>query len=312
MPIGPLLEAAIMVWADNQAAVTWPFQPVVDTTSSDSMIPNTPLQLWDDFTQSISSSGSSSSYKKHISIITGFCSHEGTAFVPNQASTNAEFRSFFATLIPSFTPSDLDALETLYPDPVTHPDSPYRNEPRHRGRYGAQFRRLHEAYAHYAYICPILHTAHMLSSAASASEDTKVHVYVYEYAALGAAFAAASHGEQAPVVAHDMEFLRGRPGLIATAREMNRRWTAFAAEEGGVLGEDVWPEFVTPFDGGDGTAAGGERKLLVFGEGNDEEVDDGEGNPGVPVRERTLTEGERERCRFWWARMGLSEGMCER
>ncbi len=309
MPIGPLLEAAIMVWADNERAVTWPFQPVVDATSPDSMIADTPLKLWDDFAASSSSNNSNSTEKKHISIITGFCSHEGTSFVPGKASTNADFRSFFATLIPSLTSADLDELEALYPDPVANPDSPYRNTPSHEGRYGAQFCRLHEAYAHYAYIGPVLHTAHRLSAlAAAASDGVAVHVYVYEFAALGNAFRAASHGEQAPVVAHDMDFLQGMPGLTATAREMNRRWTAFAASRDGVLGEEVWPEFETPLSGGGG---GGKGKMLVFGEGNDEDVDGSQKNQGVAVKERTLTDGEMERCRFWWERMGLSEGMCD-
>ena len=141
-----------------------------------------------------------------------------------------------------------------------------------------------------------------------------MHVYVYEFAALGNAFHAASHGEQAPVVAHDMEFLEGKPGLIATAGEMNSRWTAFGASKEGTLRPDVWPEFETPFssssDGGGGGVGAG--KMLVFGEGNDEQVEGGERRAGVPVKERTLTDSEMERCKFWWERMGLSQGMSER
>lgn len=230
-------------------------------------------------------------------MLAGFCSHEGTSFVSQRAKTNAEFRSFFATLIPGLSPADLDALEALYPDPTTDPASPYHNFPTAVGpsRQGAQFHRLHAAYAHYAYICPVLHTAHKLAAAGA-------RVYVYEYAALGAPFRAASHGDQASVVAHDPKALAFRPGLAAVAKEMNARWTAFAAAADGDVG-DAWPAFASPFEGGAG-------EVLVFGEGNDEAA--GGKETGTPVRKRVVTEREMAQCRFWWERMELSQGMGER
>ncbi|KND94521.1 Cholinesterase [Tolypocladium ophioglossoides CBS 100239] len=289
LPVDDLLDASLMVWADNMASVCWPFQPVVDGgPGGGGIIPDAPLKLWDDAARS--------GRMRDQAVITGFCSHEGTSFVPQRAATNAAFLSFFKTLIPSLAPADLAALERLYPDPVTHPSSPYANPPQSRSRYGAQFTRLHEAYAHYAYICPVLHTAHSLSCAGAT-------VYLYEYAALAPPFFAASHGDQAAVVAHDMALLRGKPGLADVAGAMNARWTRFTASADGTLDEALWPRFVSPFDGR-GQPNG---RLLVFGDGNDEAA--GGLGKGTPVKTRTLTEREMEQCRFWWDRMELSQGM---
>ncbi|KID97978.1 Carboxylesterase, type B, partial [Metarhizium majus ARSEF 297] len=176
---------------------------------------------------------------------------------------------------PSLTGDHLDALERLYPDPVTGPSKRYKNAP--GCRHGAQFRRLHEA----------------LSCAGA-------RVYLYEYAATSEPFGAASHGDQAPVVAHDMETLRGQRGLVAVAEEMTSRWGQFMASPTGEI--ESWPRFQSPFDDGRG---GGE--LLVFGKGNDEAA--GGKSEGVAVRKRILTDEEMAQYKFWWERMELSQGM---
>ncbi|KAL6901351.1 alpha/beta-hydrolase [Trichoderma evansii] len=301
LPIDSLIQSSFTVYAMHHTAVTWPFQPVIDGPGG--IIPDLPLNLWRDLINS--------GRAKDLSVITGFCSHEGTTFAPQHASTSAEFRSFFQKLIPSFSADDLDALEMLYPDPLIHPDSPYRQPPGIGGPqkrpYGAQFRRIHEAYGHYAYICPVLHTAHTLSRAGA-------RVYLYEYAALSSPFKAASHGDQPPAVTHDLNTLEFTPGLVATAKEMSQRWISFSSSPSGTLDQsdedERWPEFQSPF-GDDGSLPGaGPGELLVFGDGNDEAA--GGRNQGTPVKTRTLTERELEQCRFWWDRMELSQGMGER
>ncbi|KAM0261954.1 hypothetical protein ACHAQJ_001958 [Trichoderma viride] len=301
LPIDALIQASFTVYAMHHTAVTWPFQPVVDGPGG--IIPDLPLNLWRQLVDSGRAKG--------ISVITGFCSHEGTTFAPQHASTSAEFRSFFQKLIPSFSADDLDALEMLYPDPLIHPDSPYRQPPGIGGPqkrpYGAQFRRIHEAYGHYAYICPVLHTAHTLSRAGA-------RVYLYEYAALSSPYKAASHGDQPPAVTHDLNVLEFTPGLVAVAKEMNHRWTSFSSSPSGTLSQgdedEAWPEFQSPL-GDDGSLPGaGLGELLVFGDGNDEAA--GGRNQGTPVKTRMLTERELEQCRFWWDRMELSQGAGER
>lgn len=304
LPVDSVIDASFALYAMNHTAVTWPFQPVIDGPNG--VIPDLPLNLWRQFVDS--------GRAKDMSIITGFCSHEGTTFAPQHASTSAEFRAFFQKLIPSLSADDLDALELLYPDPHIHPDSPYRQPPGIGGpqkrSYGAQFRRIHQAYGHYAYICPVLHTAHTLSRAGA-------RVYLYEYAPLSAPFTAASHGDQTSAVTLEMNALEATPGLKAMAKEMNYRWTSFCASPTGTLNGDdeqeAWPVFRSPL-GDDGSAAAlsgaGIGELLVFGEGNDEAA--GGKSLGTPVKTRKLTDRELEQCRFWWDRMELSQGMGER
>lgn len=270
------------VFSEHSSSSTWPFQPVVD--GKDGMIPHIPLRQITTLCQE--------DRVKNMSIITGFCSHEGTQFVPLGLSTNLQFRQWFATLIPSFTETDLNLLEELYPDPVTSSSSRYKLPA--NSKNGLQWRRLHEAYAHYAYICPILHTADTLSSAGAS-------VYLYEYAAISDSFHAASHGDQAHIVAHDMEFLHNKKGLLSIAEEMTSRWGEFIASPSGKVRN--WPRFKSPF--GESETRGGE--LLVFGGGNDEAAGGEEG--GVAVQTRVLDEEELAQCRFWWERMELSQGM---
>ncbi|KAG6060710.1 hypothetical protein E4U17_003581 [Claviceps sp. LM77 group G4] len=292
-PLKAILKAWASVWTEHERTTTWPFQPLIDGD----VIPEGPLSSLKAFPAASASSPA-------MSILTGFCTHEGTHFVPATASTNTEFLRFFKTLIPGLSDPDLRALEELYPDPVTHPDSPYRNKsntvtetvPQDKQGglglglgIGAQFRRLYTAFGHWAYICPILHTAHVLSS--------KGHtVYLYEYAPISAPFGACSHGDQAHVVAHEMDHLREYKGLGKTAREMILRWSRFIGSPTGDLG-DLWPQY---------SEGEGQQRLLVFGEGNDEGA--GGKGEGRPVRMRVVSEEERRVCEFWWRIMGLSQG----
>lgn len=250
------------------------------------MIPDLPLKLWE---QRVADGRAG-----RMCVLTGFCSHEGIGFVPASAQSNQDFRNFFTTLIPSLSVADLAALDALYPDPVTDPSSPYV----HRGRQGAQFRRLATAYGDFAYIAPVLHTAHVLSSAGA-------RVYVYEYAEISPPFDAAMHGAQGPAAERDVSLLSGRPGLAETAVALHGRMTQFVSSSDGDMG-DSWPAFVSP-----GTAetpiSMGEGRILVFGASRGEEAE------GVyPVRERVLTLEDMRRMRFWWERMELVQGMGER
>lgn len=269
--IEDILHASLMVWAENMDSLAWPFQPIIDGA----VIPDLPLKLW-------------KQPRLLPAILTGFCSHEGADFMPK---TLPSFRSFFSALIPTL---DLDALEAVYPDPDADPASPYET-----GEAG-QRKRLSDAYGHYAYICPVLHTAHMASRSGT-------RVYLYEYAGLNGKTddggKTAGHCAQSSLVRPSLDDIGSYPGLLATSREMHSRWAGFTTSPDGDLG-DQWPAFETPFGGE------GKGEMLVFGEGNDEAC--GGTERGVPVGRRRVTGREMEVCRFWWERMELSEGMGER
>lgn len=290
MPLRPLLAAADVVWTTFESSVQWPFQPIVDGD----VIPDTPVRLW--------AQRAADGRAKGMRVVTGFCSHEGTSFVPRSASSSDDFRAFFAALIPALSADDLLALEALYPDPVADPSSRYADPAgKHhhhppRGEGGAQFFRLAAAYGDFAYVAPVLHTAHMLSSAGA-------RVYVYEYAAVSSDEYGASHASHTPAASRDAAVIPHFPGLSAIAEAMHSRWTRFVCEPEGNLGEEDWPAFVSP-------EVGGEGRMLVFGEGNDE-LAGGKGR-GVAVRERSLGEEEMRKMRFWWDRVELVQGMGEK
>lgn len=342
LPVETIVRASKIVWDKYVDSVTWPFQPVIDgpnpyansSRHHHDHTPSAPLRLIPDLPINSWRAG------RHlrIPVITGYSTNEGTMFIPPEADTNAEFRAFFQILIPTLTPADLDELEALYPDPATaQPGSErYRDVPPGKGR---QWARLDAAYSDYAYICPVLQTAHFLSRAGVG------HVYVYRYAAT-ALWGTANHGDEAPVVAHDMDALgRGRPGLLAIADAMSSRFARFVASkvgspnpnpdpdpdpdgdhDHGELGVDrnknrnrnsdgggggggdgdsalgpAWPAFESPFEGGTGSA-----KVMVFGEGNNERS--GGARLGVPASVESLSDLQRRACRFWWDRIVLSEG----
>ena len=344
IPLDTIARASKFIWDLYEPSVTWPFQPVIDGPNAlanssqptadgpEPIIPDLPIQSW------------RKGNHLRIPVLTGYNANEGTVFIPSDANTNKDFRAFFKALIPGFNSTDLDELEKLYPDPVTHVLGSYRSVPSDKGR---QWARLDAAYSHYAYICPVLQTAHFLSNLSEASGDVQLPVYVYRFAAKGG-WGTANHGDEAPVVVHDVGFLErngGMPGLKGVAEAMHSAWSGFVASKNGTTGVatkdetggagDVfgsggleWPEFKSPFsrdEAGqkskdkrwlwgmwDGLPEGIAR-VMVFGEGNDERMgDEGKMKQGVAAQVKSLTKLEMEACRFWWGRIELSQGLGRR
>ncbi|CAK7209128.1 hypothetical protein SBRCBS47491_000332 [Sporothrix bragantina] len=307
LPLESIVAASRQVWNAYQANVCWPFQPVVDSN----IIPRAPLRTWQ------------SGFAPQIPVLTGFNSNEGTLFVPGdqgRADTDAHFRTFFADLVPGFTSDDLDELCRVYPDPVADPqNSPYvMPEPFPPGVTGRQWARIEAAYAHYAYICPVMQTAHYLSSNTS---NANHKVFLYEFAAHAQHWNTANHGDNQICVAHSMAALRGNPGLLAVADAMNSAWVRFAASpvgdpnsHGGPAGV-TWTPFVSPFAPPAANKTNSTPgSLVVFGQGNDERVPPeqrrggSEAKPGTVAAVRSLSDYELAQCRFWWDRTALSQG----
>lgn len=349
LPVGVITNASRAIWNRYNASVCWPFQPVIDgpnslsnashatrlleangTDVSGPIIPDLPITSWRQGTH------------LRIPVMTGFNTNEGTMFIPQHANTNEEFIRFFKTLIPSLRSDDLAELEALYPDPVTDPNSPYKKVLRGMGR---QWARLDAAYSHFAYICPVLHTAHFLSTADAPSsrstDESRPPVYIYRYAAT-ATWGTANHGDEAPVVAHDMGVIAPhgnatRPGTHDIADAMHGAWVNFIVSgdpnpvrtptvphgAGKVAASSTtatqWAPFESPFarrrrrngDKGDddGDLPGGGR-VMVFGEGNNErEAGEPRGRKrGIAAAASALSAEDMERCRFWWDRVELSQG----
>ncbi|KEZ42759.1 hypothetical protein SAPIO_CDS6046 [Scedosporium apiospermum] len=301
LPLEELTAAASKTWQKYESSVRWPFQPVIDDST---FIPDRPLELW------------RKGAGVRIPVITGFCTHEGTAFV-SPCHSSEEFRAFFTTLIPGLTEADLDRLEELYPGPPPSSTSEETLTTQHHyaapppsPALGPHWRRLEAAYAHYAYIAPVLYTAHQLSISSPSSP-----VYVYEFAASSPPLATANHTDETPFVTHSLKELEPHAGLVHVSERMHGFFADFVAGGGdGVL--EGWPAFTSPWaaeeEGGKGGDVG---KIMVFGKGNDERVAGergGVGRKGVPCDVRSLSEREIEQIGFWWERTALSQGFGER
>ncbi|KAK3683500.1 Alpha/Beta hydrolase protein [Podospora appendiculata] len=331
LPLETITQASHALWDKYSRSVTWPFQPVIDgpndlanssqptdaeLPSALPVIPDLPIHSW------------RQGKYLHIPVLTGYSPNEGSMFIPSGANTNSEFRAFFKALIPSFTDADLDDLEKLYPDPDTNRKSPYKAVPAGKGR---QWARLDAAYSQYAYICPVLQTAHFLSTN---GDPNPVHVYRY---AATSTWGTANHGDQANIVAHDMTLLGGKnmTGLVAVANAMHGAWARFVASKVGDPNANntgvEWPVFESPFvkeeaegkgkrwwwdstkDEEEEGPPGDSGRIMVFGEGNDERLGVGGSlRRGTPAQVKKLSPAELRACRFWWERIELSEGLGRR
>lgn len=126
----------------NSPYYTWhvssPFQPALGGP----LLPVVPTVAWE----------TGNFYK--VPVIVGSVQDEGSIFVPQNLSTNAEYRDFFKGFAPLLTEASIDKIDDLYPDPVTHPDSPYSSH-----FFAAQFERLQSAYGDCIFSCQAEETA---------------------------------------------------------------------------------------------------------------------------------------------------------
>ncbi|KAI3328067.1 alpha/beta-hydrolase [Xylariaceae sp. AK1471] len=286
-----VVSASRAIWGKWSNTLRWPFQPVIDGPGG--VVPDLPINSW----------------KKgnvlRIPILTGFNTNEGATFVPEGENKPTAVRSLMSSIVPALNHTDLERLDTLYPTLSTEEGKNlYANESK---SFGSEFWRLDDAYAHYAYICPVLQTATLASTA-----DGTTPVYVYHFAALSARYGAADHADEAPVVAHEMNVIGEYPGLVATADAMTGAWTRFAAtgdpnlSHSGAKADFIWPRYVSPFSVNPSADAG---HVALFGDGNDEQMGSkGTRSRGTPVQSVALNEREMAECRFWWPRVVFSEG----
>jgi acetylcholinesterase len=279
LPVSAIASASLAIFDKYNASLRWAFQPVIEGPGG--YISKPPIAAW-----------RSKDWHK-MPILTGFNTNEGAMFVPVKMSKSSEFREFFRTLLPALSDPDLNTLESLYPDPVTHPtSSPYVET---RRGLGAQFKRVEAAYAEFAYIAPVRHTAHF----ASRELSIQAPVYLYQFAVRRSVNGGANHGDQEDFVTYSPGVVNYSMAQQEIAGNMHAYYTSFiiSGNPNSVKGRwpdrPHWPAY---------RAWDGER--IVFGEGNTEWIggkDKGTASKVVPDRYA------QKACEFWWSRVDVSE-----
>jgi acetylcholinesterase len=130
------------LYSAHNANITWPWQPV------------SPGPL---FEKRGSTSGKDSTFFK-VPMMIASMTNEGTGFVPQDVRTNAQFLTFWKTLVPGLNDQDVADLQTLYPDSNS-------TDAQSATYVSKQFERLSASYGDYSYICPVQDTASYLASA---------------------------------------------------------------------------------------------------------------------------------------------------
>jgi acetylcholinesterase len=271
LPTSRIKAASEAVFNKYNPSVRWPFQPVIDGPGG--IIPIAPIQAW-------------RSGKWHkVPILTGFNTNEGASFVPWSLAKSAQFTSFFQTLLPDLSEDDLKTLNEVYPDPISHPTSKYVNTIK---GLGAQFKRVEQAYAHFACIAPVRQTAHFAA-------DDPAPLYLYHFAVNCSIRGGADHGNHVPFVTYNKEIRDVSPTVDEISGTMHEYWTSFITTgnpnevKGRWKERPEWPKYVS----------GGQGKKLLFGEGNDEVA--GLKNKGT-VAQVVDDVWAKEECDYWWER----------
>lgn len=307
LPWQEIHEASVSTFYHYNAEVRWPFQPCIAPSShNSSIITDAPISKW-----------MRGDWNK-MPVLTGYNTNEGAMFVPARAWSSIAFNSFFRTLIPRLSPSDMDALNELFPDPVVHEDSPYAKLPNRAG-LGLQFSRLEAAYSQYAYIAPVRQTAKFISE--DTEDPSPVYLYHFDVEA-GTSRGGVDHGAHDPYTYYDEGIrsisetqhaitghfhsyltsfvLTGDPNAVRKRFGQRPPWEKF--EPNGM--------FVMVIGGGNK-----EREVMVTTPGFDDLSKEEQQGLLSQVRGTVAMmwrDGwRRKETEFWWERTGLSEGVVD-
>lgn len=282
LPWSEIKAASEAIYGKYDSAVRWPFQPVIDGEGG--VIPIAPIEAV-------------RSGKWHqVPTLTGFNTNEGAIFIDPTISTSDQFTAFFATLLPTFSANDLSALNEMYPDPFTHPSSPYTER---RQSLGRQFFRTEQAYGHYAYIAPVRQMASFASNRTASNRTAPV--YLYHYAVVSRKEGGADHGDHNDFVTYSDHIRNYSPSIKEISASMHAYWTSFIttgdpnAEGGLAKDRPMWPKY---------NHTQGIGKVAIFGEGNDEIAGGNQKGRAVQIVD---DEWAKEECEFWMDRTILSE-----
>ncbi|KAJ7274442.1 acetylcholinesterase precursor [Mycena haematopus] len=269
-----ITDAQVTVFDKYNPSLRWAFQPVIDGD----IIARRPINGWE-----------SGAWNK-VPIMTGFSTNEGTSYAPTSMTKPEEFTDFFRVLIPRLSGLDLHTIDELYPDPSTHPDSPYVDaRDRTAIGIGPQFKR----YAHYAYVCPVRQTA------ALAAPNQDPPVYLCHWSLNQTVKGGANHGDHISYQTMDAAVLEYSEAQREVAWAMHAYWTSFITTgdpnsiQGRAAGRPQWTRYDTE-----------DPRVMVFGKGNDERG----GGEGLGVAAKMEEdEWSRKECNFWWTKTQLSE-----
>lgn len=275
MSIEKISDAQNTVFDRYNPSLRWAFQPVIDGD----IIPRPPLETWN------------LGLWHKVPIVTGFNRNEGSLYVDKSLSKSAEFTQFFKSLVPLFPQSDIDAIDSLYPDPLRYPDSPYEE---HRKGVGAQYKRIEAAYGQYAYVAPARQTAELASASMSHP------VYLYQWALISSELNGAQHGDNKDYEVCDPGVTKLSPTQRELAGTLNAYLTSFIttgdpnALRGDFPDRPRWESYDSK----------GRRKAMVFGEGNNELVGGRAGTSAAVLKD---DEWARKESEFWWTKVDLSQ-----
>ncbi|KAM0813053.1 putative Carboxylic ester hydrolase [Seiridium cardinale] len=271
LPIDTIAKAQETVFYSYNPSLRWAFQPV----QGDDIIRHRPIDAW-------------KSGKWHkVPILTGFNTNEGSLYVNKKMDRSEEFREFFKTLLPQLESTDLDTIETLYPDPSTNPESPYKDT---REGVGAQYKRIEAAYAHYAYCSPVRQTAHLASSEAP--------VYLYHWALETTIIGGASHADNMRYEVQDPGVHKLSPSQKELSGTIHAYITSFICTgdpnhlTGAYPERPQWPKYQNS-----------NPKIMIFGQKNKELVG-GSVGPPAEVNDDIWAKEESD---FWWSKVGISQ-----
>ena len=268
-------EASETVYHKYDDTPQWPWQPVIDGKGG--MVPRRPIDSW-----------RAGNWHK-IPILTGYNTNEGASFTPKKLASSEDFIEFFHNLLPSLSEEDLDTLDELYPDPLIDPLSKYLDT-RVEEELGPEFKRAEQAYANFAYIAPVRHTAHF---AATAGDKP---VYLYHFDVNSSVIGGADHGKHIGFPTYIDDVRSSSPTLAQVAGMMHAYWTSFIttgdpnAVRGRFFDRPTWPVYI-PNNG----------QMMVFGEGNDQTA--GGGHKGTVVKVVDDKEWGAEEVKYWWDRI---------
>lgn len=244
------------------------FQPVIDGD----LIAKAPADAW-----------AAGEWNK-VPLFTGFSTDEASTFVPSAMDTAEEYIDYFKSRAPKMTDSDFDTLDELYPDPLVHPDSPYKET--RPIDVGSQFKRLVSSYGHYRYICPAKQTAHY------AADD--VRVYLHSWPMPDTLKYGANHGVLVPYQVYHTDRCGGTAAHKKLAGYAHAYYTSFITTgdpnkvKGPYGDRPEWKPF-HPIKAPD--------NVMVFGEKNNECLGGKDAGTAAKLKE---TNWLNYKCNFWF------------